>query len=230
MVKLRRPMILMGTAALIVLGTTACGSSVPEATRVVSDDAGNSSSTSSISSTTYVTPSTPVTGPTALNPPTTIVQYPNPYAPSYDTLESLAADASFVVLAKVEPEIPTNPPGYPLDDYLLLGGQDGPDIGISVQEFQAAHLTVGNSYVFFYAFDPVDKTDCIVGGVRGVLAYDPSTQTVTRIDNNAASQIPQQQTLTQFKAALTSAENVIEGGTEVGNLPPMCLPAATGLS
>jgi hypothetical protein len=42
-------------------------------------------------------------------------------------------------------------------------------IGITTQEYTAANLSVGSTYIFFYGIDPSDHSTCIVGGVRGSL-------------------------------------------------------------
>jgi len=180
------------------------------------------------SSTTSMPSTTPVTGPPGVNPGTIVVPYPNPYAPSYDTLQSLVSDATFIVLATVLPQSSaTN--NYPLQQQQSFLYEARSSMSISPKEFAAAHLSVGGTYLFFWADDTVDSTYCIVGGVRGVFAYNPSTQTITRIDQNAASQIPQTQTLAQFGTAVAAAANAVQSSA-TRNHPPMCSPSATGIS
>jgi len=170
---------------------------------------------------------TPVTGPAGVNPPDTVIHYPNPYAPSYDTLDALVSDASFIVLATVEPQESATQ-NYPLQIQQSFGSEARTSMSISAEELAAAHLSVGQTYVFFYAVDPVDGTDCIVGGVRGVFDYNSSTHIVTRIDQSRTSQIPSTQTLTQFGTALETAAKAVSRSS-IANLPPVCRASATGL-
>jgi hypothetical protein len=137
-------------------------------------------------------------------------------------------DAAFIFMAVVEP-LDTAPGGYELNVVQWFGQEDrgGGGVGITTQEFNAAQLKVGGTYVFFYAIDPGDQSTCIVGGTRGVFSYNPTAQTLTRIGASAASRVPSVQTLTQFESTLTALldaeKNVIH------NLPPMCRASATGL-
>jgi hypothetical protein len=104
----------------------------------------------------------------------------------------------------------------------------GGGVGITTQEFNAAHLKVGGSYLFFYAIDPGDRSTCIVGGTRGVFSYNSTSQTLTRIGASPHSRVPSIQTLMQFQttlSALLDAEKDV-----IHNLPPMCSASATGLS
>jgi hypothetical protein len=87
---------------------------------------------------------------------------------------------------------------------------------------------VGGTYVFFWGADPVDKLVCVVGGVRGVFAYDPVTQIVTRLDHSPTSQIPRTQTLAQLSGAVDAWETAV-AGQPIANIPPLCGSAATGL-
>jgi hypothetical protein len=160
--------------------------------------------------------------------PTTIVTYPTPYSPSYDTIASLVDDSGALVIAVIGPEVT---PGnyYPLQVQQSFG-PTAPrvSLNISSQEFNAAQLAVGNTYFFFYGVDPVDKTECIVGGVRGVFAIDVSTETVSRISQSTSSQIPNTETLAQFENAVNAAMNA-DATTPIQNIPPVCAASATGL-
>ena len=158
--------------------------------------------------------------------PTTIVTYPNPYRPSYDTVASLVRDSIYIVIATVGG-------GGQGGEELQIQGQLGfnnprTPIGVTTAEINAAHLISGDSYIFFYGADTVDKTVCIVGGVRGVFAYNPTTQIVTRIDQSIPSQIPNTQTLAQLETAINDEES-IESAQPVSNGPPLCSSSATGL-
>jgi hypothetical protein len=162
------------------------------------------------------------------NPPTTIINDPNPYQPSYDTIAALADDSIFIVIATVEPETSINT--YPLNVQQSLGTASvKTTIGISGAEFNAANLAVGGTYVFFYGSDPVDNENCIVGGVRGVFSYDPSTKLVTRLDQIGPSRVPETQTLAQLENELQAAE-VLVASKPIANIPPVCESSATGLS
>jgi len=163
-----------------------------------------------------------------IDPPTTIIDYPNPYHPSYATVAALANDSAYIVIATVESEDPTRG-GYGLNVEISLGTTSPRVlIGIVTAEFDAAHLTVGGDYIFFYGIDPIDNSACIVGGVRGVFAYDASSQTVTRIDRSMPSQIPNTQTLAQLEAALRASEQA-HVGQPMANIPPLCESTATRL-
>jgi hypothetical protein len=156
------------------------------------------------------------------------VKYPNPYRPRYETIASLSHDSVFVILATVDPFSSTEK-GYPLEEQSVLGTTEPRTLlGITTQEFDAAHLTVGGEYIFFYGTDPVDSAACIVGGVRGVFAYDPTTQIVTRIDDAKRSRIPKTQSLLRFRATLMAAET-IEASQPLANAPPICRKSATGI-
>ncbi|MGH9017143.1 MAG: hypothetical protein ACRDY1_05285 [Acidimicrobiales bacterium] len=172
-------------------------------------------------------PDTPVTTYVTTDPPTSIVTYPNPYAPSYDTIASLADDSTFIVVGPIGSETSIHTyPIYVTDD--LGSNPIRVSLGISDEEFQTAKLSVGGTYVFFYGVDPSDGHSCIVGGVRGVFGFDPSTETVTRIDTNASSAIPKVQTLSALENSIEQAESAVEGSPVV-NVPPLCDSSATGL-
>jgi hypothetical protein len=139
----------------------------------------------------------------------------------------LFKDSAFIFIADVEPFEPALH-GYPLAVTQWFSQEDrSAGIAITSKEFNAAHLTVGASYLFFYALDRKDRTTCIVGGTRGVFGYNVTTQTLTRIGASPKSRVPSVQSLAQFQqtfSALLRAEDGV-----IHNLPPMCKAAATGL-
>jgi hypothetical protein len=102
-------------------------------------------------------------------------------------------------------------------------------IGISSAEFNAAGLTVGSEYVVFYGVSPADGSGCVVGGIRGVFAFDAMSGTVTRIDRSANSIIPVTESLSQLRVALSAAEQATAGQPQA-NAPPVCDSSATGIS
>lgn len=173
-------------------------------------------------------PSTPQTQPASVTYPTVNVTYPNPYSPSYSTVASLVNDATFVIVGEVEAE--GDLPYYPINIQTSLGlnyPHNGTDI--SPAEVQAADLTVGDSYVFFIGYDQQHPYTCVVGGVRGVFAYDATTDTVTRLDQGTPSQIPDTQTLEQLQAEVTAAYESNSSNPIPVPGPPVCDSSATGL-
>ncbi|HEY7948059.1 MAG TPA: hypothetical protein VID75_10290 [Acidimicrobiales bacterium] len=152
--------------------------------------------------------------------------YPNPYHPSYDTVASLVRDSVYIVIATL------GAGGQGGDELQIQGvlGFNSPrtPIGVTTAEINAAHLMSGATYIFFYGADTVDNAVCIVGGVRGVFAYNSATEIVTRIDQGTPSQIPNTQTLTQMQTAIDDEEN-IESAEPISNGPPLCSSSATGL-
>jgi hypothetical protein len=178
-------------------------------------------------SSTTIAPLTTVTGPMGVTVPTTIVTYPNPYESNYDSVASLVHDATFIVIASVGTYNADT--GYPLDVQNVLGfNSPRIPLAISLQEFDAASLQAGSDYVFFYGTDSIDRSTCIVGGVRGVLAYDPSTQEVTTLPTAPTSQISSSQTVSQLQNEI-NAEEQSESTQPVSNGPPVCAASATGL-
>jgi hypothetical protein len=103
------------------------------------------------------------------------------------------------------------------------------ELFVSAKVVDAAHLSLTRSYVFFWAVDTTDDRDCIVGGVRGVMAYDPSAGLVTRLDQSSSSRIPRTQTLETLQNSVQAAIGDIET-KPITNLPPACSLSATGLS
>jgi hypothetical protein len=170
--------------------------------------------------------------------PTATTIYPHPYDPGYNTIGELVSDSATIVLGTLGPtSIAPGQDGTPTTYYQIqiqqvLNDEPQPPISlyVSANIVNAAKLSLTGTYIFFWA-GPDDPGRCIVGGVRGVMAYDPSTETVTRLDNNAASGIPRTQTLEQLRSSILAARNVIAGQRPViSNPPPACSISATGLS
>jgi hypothetical protein len=90
---------------------------------------------------------------------------------------------------------------------------------------QGTPLVVGDQYLEFLARDVPDGTMCIVGGLRGLFAYNPIAGTVTRLDKSTTSQIPRTQPFDFFQAEFD--------GLGLGPAPdianPICSPSATGI-
>jgi hypothetical protein len=180
------------------------------------------------------TPLTPVTEPPGVTPSTVINTYPNPYDPGYSTIDQLVWDSTFIVLGTLGPPgVGADQSGssvtvYPILVKQSLGTVPPISLNVSQAEVTAAHLGVGDAYVFFWGADPTDKTACIVGGVRGVMAYASSTDTVSRLDDSTGSQIPKSQTLQQLVSAVTAAQDLFRS-KPIRNQPPNCSPSATGI-
>jgi hypothetical protein len=184
-------------------------------------------------------------------PATTIVRYPRPYRPPYNTLAQIFASSSIIMLGTVGPRTsePLGPSGgvrsivngYPIEPRTVqfLGGVDyqGSGIGIPAKLFKALSLVVGHTYVFFTAQDPSTPL-CVVGGLRGLFSYDPATQTVSRLDHNRHSQIPRTMSLTQLESQINALEMQSEAAAAAAApqqgpikiyMPPTCATSATGL-
>ena len=163
-----------------------------------------------------------------------INNYPNPYDPGYSTIDQLVRDSTFIVLGTLVPagvgkdESSSSATVYPISVQQSLGTVPPISLNVSQAEVTAAHLGVGEAYVFFWGADPTDKTACIVGGVRGVMAYDAVTDTVTRLDDSTTSQIPKSQTLEQLNSSVYAAQDRF-GNQPIQNQPPICAPSATGI-
>ena len=177
-------------------------------------------------------PSTSVTGPPGVSPSTVINTYPNPYDPGYSTINQLVRDSTFIVLGTLGPAgVRKDQSGrsvtvYPISVQQSLGTVPPTSLNVSQAEVTAAHLGVGDAYVFFWGADPTDKTACIVGGVRGVMAYDAATGTVTMLGNSTSSQIPKSQTLEQLNSSVYAAQELCRN-QPIRNQPPICSPSAT---
>lgn len=228
-----RAVMTLGTLGLFAIAISSCANAGVGPSHLAS----NSPHLASPPSTTPTsTPTSPVTGPPPVSQTTINVTYPSPYNPGYTSMDQLVADSTFIVLGTLGP--PTTEPGasgstityYPINlqqSFSEVAPRNTLTVGSA--EFSAANLSVGGTYVFFWANDQVDKTVCIVGGVRGVMAYNSATDTVTRLDNSANSQIPKSQTLEQFESSVQNALNLLRT-QPVQNSSPMCSPSATGLS
>jgi hypothetical protein len=178
------------------------------------------------------TPTSPVTAPALVTPSTETNVYPNPYDPGYSTIDQLVPDSTFIVMGTLEaasPGVDMNGNirmSYPISVQYSFEAIPRNTLTVLQSEVTAANLTVGSTYIFFWAAGT--NTVCIVGGVRGVMAYDAATNTVTRLDNSSSSQIPQSQSLDQFANAV---KNAIPIGVQPmsTDAPPVCSPSATGL-
>ena len=132
----------------------------------------------------------------------------------------------------MQPPVETADPTtyYQIQVQRTLSDQDPRnELFVSADVMKAARLGPSGTYIFFWAEDTTNNRTCIVGGVRGVMADDPSTGTVTRLDQNAYSQILRTQTLEQLQSSVRAAINVIQKQPAT-NLPPACSLSATGLS
>ena len=177
-----------------------------------------------------------MTGLPPVTHPTAIVSYPNPYDPGYNTVAQLVGDSGYVVVGTLGPvATATGQDGTPTTYYQInvqktLSDQDPRnELFVSSSVVTAARLSPTGTYIFFWAEDTADKRDCIVGGVRGVMTLNPSTSTVTRLDQNTSSQIPRTQTLTELESSVQAAINTLQT-KPITNLPPACSLSATGLS
>ncbi len=181
-----------------------------------------------------LTPKTPIIGCGSVTPSTAVVQYPNPYDPGYTTIDQLVRDSTFIVLGSLRPAGAAKDQNgnivtvYPIAIQRDFGSNPPISLNVSQAEVNAAHLTTGGDYIFFWGADTSEKTACIVGGVRGVMAYDSSTDTVTRIDQSTASQVPRSQSLQQFAASVQAAQSQLSS-EPIANQPPICAPSATAL-
>ncbi len=180
------------------------------------------------------TPTSPVTQPPGVTPSTEVNTYPTPYSPGYTSIAQLVEDSTFIVLGTLQSgaslkdgngDVVT---AYPIDVQQSLGTVPPVGLNVSQAEVMAAGLSVGNSYIFFWGADTADDAACIVGGVRGVMSYDPTSDTVTRLDKSTSSQVPQSQTLEQLESSVRSAQ-ITFGQQPIRNQPPICSPSATGL-
>jgi len=210
--------------AVCALALSACGSTPDNR----SDPTPKHGPAAVIPTSTTLAPQRTVTGPSGVTIPTTIVRYPDPYTPNYDTVASLVHDSTFIVVASVGP-YDGSTTGYPLEIQGDLGfNNPRTPLGLTPTEYNAANLKVGSDYVFFYGVDRVDDATCIVGGVRGVFSYDSATQLVRTMTQRARSQIPASQSLSQLQSDVDSEEQV-ESAQPVANGPPLCSDSATGL-
>ena len=225
-------LLVAGGLAATLLGACGCDNGA----RLVANTSSTTSPVPSTTTTPTSTPSTPVTGPAGVTLPTGFANFPTPYAPPYDTVEELASVSAAIVIGTLSgspapPVTDGSTTYYPINVKQNLGDYPLPRTGMDVSstEVSAASLNLSSSYVFFWSVDTVNKKSCIVGGVRGAMAYDPSTGIVTRIDNNPTSQIPHSQSLDKLKASIQSAL-AFTRTQPITNGPPLCASTATGLS
>jgi hypothetical protein len=180
------------------------------------------------------TPSIPVTGRPGVTPSTVIVHHRKPYDPGYSTIDQLVQDSTFIVLGTLLPathgvdQTEKTVVIYPIRPQRDFDSVPPITLTITPAEVTAARLRVGETYVFFWAADPAEKTACLVGGVRGVMSYNKPTDTVTRLDTSRESQIPLTQSLEQFSSSVNAAQDLFSH-EPIRNQPPVCSPAATGL-
>lgn len=177
-------------------------------------------------------------------PTTTIVDWGD-YRPPYDTVAELYADSEFVFIATVDHFVADDTiPGatfapFDVDTAQFLSSPaTPPEIALGVPEGGPGDvpLVVGQRYLVFFAIDYSNDpktTTCIVGGQRGLFDYDAATQTVTRTDDNGASEIPRTLSLAQMTAEVKAA--AAAAPTDVGSasdpekvpFPPVCARSAT---
>ena len=204
---------------------------------------GSSTTVPTTPSTVPGTPETPVTGPPLQETPTTYLTYPNPYNPGYDTVAQLVDDSQEVVVGTIGSTgfTQTGRDGSPETFYNVevqkaLFGPDTNDIAVGQNLVNAAGLSPSGTYVFFWAGPDVpDGTPygggCITGGTRGVMAYNSSTGTVTRLDGNSSSQIPRAQTFAQLESQIQAEAAVLAARTAIVlSAPPACTPSAIGMN
>jgi hypothetical protein len=220
-------------ALLLATGVSDVASSQPP---IVPKALTDPTTTSTDPTTTSTDPTTTSTTDLATTSP--VVQtttYPDPYDPGYSTISELVKDTTFIVVGTLQDPVtaPSANGGtvaiYPIDVQQDVGTYaPRMAIGVSSAEFNAGNLSVNGTYIFFWASDSVDQTQCIVGGARGMFACDAAADTVARLDDNSQSQIPQTQSLEQFSEAVAAAQAQYQA-QPLTNLPPMCTPSATGI-
>jgi hypothetical protein len=174
------------------------------------------------------TPKTPITGCPAITLPTVNVHRPNPYDPGYHTVGQLVHDSFIVVLGTLQGPVAG---GYVINIEKELAGDTKTTIGLSSALVSALKLDPSRTYVFFYGAEgyPLKGGACIIGGERGVMAYDAATNTVTRLDNATDSQIPKSQTLDQLESQIQQVEAATARAPEELPPAPVCSSSATGI-
>ena len=216
--------------------TSTTQASSPPTTPSTSSSTTSPTSTESTTSTTASTTTTvpPSVGGQMVAPHT--VTYPDPYNPGYSTISQLVKDSTFILVGTLgQPQTATGSSGATVTVYPIAVDQDlgtyAPRmaVGLSSAEVKAGNLSTSETYIFFWASDPVDNSFCVVGGVRGMFSYDPTSDSVTRISQNPSSEIPQAQSMTQFTDAVVSAETQFRS-EPITNAPPACAQSATGIS
>jgi hypothetical protein len=181
------------------------------------------------------TPKTPVTGCPLITLPTVRVHRPNPYDPGYHTVGQLVHDSFFIFVGVLSgtPSCSTGAPAncyQPISVQKDIGGTD-PRLGIGVPsaEVAVAKLSPATTYVFFWGLQTNPEDACIVGGARGVMAYDAATNTVTRLDNSTDTRIPRSQTLDQLQKEIQEVEAATARAPEELPPAPVCSSSATGV-
>jgi hypothetical protein len=181
-------------------------------------------------------------------PTTTMVTWGD-YHPPYNTVAELFADSDqLVFIATVDPLVADDPtPGAMFAPFDLTTAQflssptTPPDIVLGLPQGQAGdvRLIVGHTYLVFFTIDYSGHggpTVCTVGGQRGLFDYDAATQTVTRTDDNRASQIPRTLSLAEMRAQVKAAAATwATAEAHVGSAadpekeppPPVCALSAT---
>ena len=170
--------------------------------------------------------------------PTATTIYPHPCHPGYNTVAELVSDSADIVVGTLGPtstaqgQDGSQTTYYQIQIQQVLNDEPPPPISlyVSANVVEAAKLSPTGNYIFFWA-GPDDPGRCIVGGVRGVMAYDPSSEMVTRLDNNGTLHIPRTQTLAALRSSIQVALSVIaERRPVISNPPPACSLSATGIS
>ncbi len=174
------------------------------------------------------TPKTPITGCPPVTLPTVVVHRPSPYDPGYHTVGELVHDSTFIVVGTLQGP---SSQAYLITVQKVLGGTDPRTlIAVSPSLVQAAGLRLGVPYVFFWGAEGYPlRGECIVGGVRGVMTFDPATDTVTRLDDEPGSEIPRTQTLAQLSTEIQQVEAATARAPLELPPAPVCSSSATGL-
>lgn len=115
--------------------------------------------------------------------PTMSVNRPNPYDSGYHTVGQLVHDSFIVVLGSLQGPVAGS---YFINIDKELAGDTKTSIGLSSALVSALKLDPNRSYVFFCGTEgyPLTGGACIIGGERGVMAYDAATNTITRLDKS----------------------------------------------
>lgn len=235
---------LVAVVVVVAFMTTACGSNPPVARSAVG--ATVTTATPRVTTTTVPGSATTGSGPVLTPYPTTTIVHWGAYHPPYDTVAELYADSDeLVFIATVDPFVANDPtPGATFAPFDLTTAQflssppTPPEISLGIPQGQPGDvpLEVGHRYLVFFAIDYSDEpgwTTCIVGGQRGLFDYDTATQSVTRTDDNAASQIPCTLSLAlmtaEVKAAAAAAPTDVGSASDPEKEPPapVCAPSAT---
>jgi hypothetical protein len=225
----RRGGILVGVL-VVACAAVSCGSSGQRA----GDHFGNGGTPPSFTTTSITTnksahyptttaPCTDINGCTTINP--------KDYHPNYDTISALALDSTMVFIGTVGPteQDPVLGTAAPFTvDRVISGAQPSTTPVPAIPEGSSGDIPVvfGHQYLVFWAIDLTgnQESECVVGGMRGLFKYDPTTQTVTR-SSTSASKIPATLTLAMVIALLPDLN--IPRPARVPP-PPVCSPSVTG--